>query len=284
MLGFSLWLVAGDVKRRTYLSNALWIPLIWLLIIGSRPVSFWLGVQATGNQELEGSPLERMLFLLLIVAGLLVLIRRRVQWRNVIANNKWLFIFFLYLGLSVLWSDYPLIAFKRWIKDVGIIVMVLVVLGESDPIDAVKTIFLRCAYVLVPASVLCIKYFPNVGRYYAPWTGEVAYGGVTMNKNTLGITLIFYSVALLWNLLDLHDDQSRKGKKLEKPICLLLLGMIAWLFLKANSQTSFVCTLLGAGILLAMRLPSIRSRANRIEPLVFSRRFWFSCCLIVCLA
>jgi O-antigen ligase len=47
--------------------------------------------------------------------------------------------------------------------------------------------------------------------------------------------------------------------------CLLLLGMVGWLFLKANSQTSLVCTFLGAGILLTMRFASVKSRVNRIE-------------------
>jgi len=86
----------------------------------------------------------------------------------------------------------------------------------------------------------------------------------------LGATLIIYSIVLLWEMLELHDDQSKARKKLEMSSCLLLLGMVAWLFLKAQSQTSLVCTLLGAGILLGMRLPSIRSRAGRIELYVFA--------------
>jgi O-antigen ligase len=274
-VAFSLWLVARDVKRRPHLSKALWIPLIWLLIIGSRAVSLWFGVQGAGNTELDGSPLDRLVFFCLLLAGVLVLVKRRVHFSGIVAGNKWLFIFFLYLGVSVLWSDYPLVAFKRWIKDVGSIVMILVVLSESDPVEAVKTVFLRCAYVLVPASVLCIKYFPNFGRYYAPWTGDVAYGGVTMNKNTLGATLILYGIVLFWELLELRGDQSKGGKKFQMSSCLLLLGMIAWLFPKAQSQTSFVCTLLGACIILAMRLPSIRSRAGRMELYVFALALLF---------
>lgn len=263
-LAFILWLLARDLKARQNVSHALWIPLLWLLIIGSRAPSLWFGLYTTGNPELDGSPLDRLIFLFLIMAGLLVLIRRRVQWANLIANNKWLFIFFLYLGISVLWSDYPFVAFKRWIKDVGNIVMILVVLSESGPVEAVKTVFLRCAFVLVPASVLCIKYFPDFGRGYDPY-GDVSYGGVTMNKNMLGATLIIYSIVLLWEMLELHDDQSRARKKFEMSSCLLLLGMVAWLFLTAQSQTSLVCALLGASILLGMRFPSIRSRASRIE-------------------
>jgi len=273
-VAFILWLVVRDVKRRPHLSKALWIPLIWLLIFGSRAVSLWFGVQGAGNTELDGSPLDRLVFLCLLLAGVLVLVKRRVHFSGIVAGNKWLFIFFLYLGISVLWSDYPFVAFKRWIKDVGSIVMILVVLSESEPVEAVKTVFLRCAYVLVPVSVLCIKYFPDFGRSYDPW-GDLSYGGVTMNKNTLGATLIIYSIVLFWEMLELHDDQSRGGKKFQMSSCLLLLGMVAWLFPKAQSQTSLVCTILGAGILLAMRLPSIRSRAGRMELYVFALALLF---------
>jgi exopolysaccharide production protein ExoQ len=263
-VAFILWLLARDLKARQNVSPALWIPLLWLLILGSRPVSLWFGVQVAGGSELDGSPLDRLVFLCLLLAGVFVLVKRRVRFGGIVAGNKWLFIFFLYLGISVLWSDYPFVAFKRWIKDVGNIVMILVVLSEGEPVEAVKTVFLRCAYVLVPASVLCIKYFPDFGRGYDPY-GNVSYGGVTMNKNMLGATLLIYSIVLLWEMLELHDDQSKARKKFEMSSCLLLLGMVAWLFLMAQSQTSLICTLLGAGILLAMRLPSIRSQASRIE-------------------
>jgi O-antigen ligase len=268
-LAFILWLMVRDMKARDSVSPALWIPLLWLLIIGSRPLSAWFGLQITGDSQLDGSPFDRLCFLVLIISGLLVLVRRHVRWSNLIAKNKWLFIFFVYLGFSVLWSDYPLVAFKRWIKDVGNIVMVLVILNESDPVEAVKTVFLRCAFVLVPLSITLIKYFPNLGRYYSPWSGAVEYGGVTTNKNMLGATLIIYGLALLWETLELHDDPSRVRKRFAMSSLLLLLGMIAWLFLKAQSQTSLVCTLLGAGILLAMRLSSIRSRASRMGLYIF---------------
>jgi exopolysaccharide production protein ExoQ len=264
-LGFVFWLLARDLKQRQHLSSALWIPLIWLLIIGSRSLSSWFGAQSAGDPQLDGSPLDRWVFLGLIVAGIFVLVNRRVRFSDLVAGNQWLFIFFLYLGFSVLWSDYPFVAFKRWIKDVGNIIMVLVILSESNPVEAVKTVFLRCAFVLVPLSITFIKYFPDMGRSYNPFNGAVEYCGVTDNKNLLGSTLIIYSIVLLWETLELHDDQSRIKNRFAMPSCLVLLGMVGWLFLKARSQTSLVCTLLGAGILLGMRLPSVRNRAGRLE-------------------
>jgi len=105
-LAFILWLLARDLKARPSLSQALWVPLLWLLIMGSRPMSAWLGVQQNvQNFQLEGSPFDRSVYLVLIGAALLVLIKRRVPLTGIIADNKWLFIFLLYLGISVLWAD-----------------------------------------------------------------------------------------------------------------------------------------------------------------------------------
>ena len=49
-------------------SKALWIPVVWMLIAGSRMVSEWLQVApaTTVDQYLEGSPLDR-----LVLGGLL---------------------------------------------------------------------------------------------------------------------------------------------------------------------------------------------------------------------
>jgi O-antigen ligase len=264
-LAFILWLLARDLKARPSLSQALWIPLLWMLIMGSRPMSMWLGVQQNvQNFQLEGSPFDRSLSLVLIGTALLVLIKRRVNLGGLISDNKWLFIFLLYLGISVLWADYPFVAFKRWIQYVANIIIVLVILSENKPIEAVRAVFLRFGFILVPLSVLLIKYFPQLGCYYDPW-GWRGYGGVTTNKNLLGITLLISSLGLFWEMLELHDDQTHARKKIELFPCLLLLGMVAWLYRTANTKTPLLCTLLAAGILVAMRFPRIKGRVRRME-------------------
>ena len=38
--------------------------------------------------------------------------------------------------------------------------------------------------VLIPVSVLFIKYYPDLGRYYGRWDYHTFYCGVTTNKQT----------------------------------------------------------------------------------------------------
>ncbi len=41
-------------------------------------------------------------------------------------------LFFLYAALSMAWSDYPFVTLKHWIKGIGDVMMVLIVLTEPN--------------------------------------------------------------------------------------------------------------------------------------------------------
>lgn len=264
---FIMWLYARDRKLRPMTSAALWVPLLWILIIGSRPISNWFsGVIEMDSPDgyLEGSPMDRNIFLFLIITGLLVLLKRRADWSRIFSSNRWLFAFFLYCGISVIWSDYPFVGFKRWIKDIGHVIIVLIILTEKDPIKATKAVFLRYAYIAIPLSVVFIKYFPEIGRYYNRWTWEPSFGGITLEKNTLGPIAFICGLFLVWDLL---QKQSAEGRRTDVPDLLsraVLLIMVLWLIVKSQSSTSFVCLILGTGILLFMRYPIAKRQVKYI--------------------
>jgi O-antigen ligase len=218
------------------------------------------GSGSGSDQQLDGSPLDSSIFLVLIVAGATVLCRRQVDWRMLFRRNHWLFIFFIYLGISVLWSDYPFVAFKRWIKDLGNVVMVLVVLSDDNPIQAVRFLLLRCCYLLLPLSVVLIKYFPGLGRFYDAWVGTAFNTGVATDKNALGGTLFGCSLCLVWMLL--QPDLRRFGVKgrLDYFVLLLMAAMAAWLLHQAHSSTALLCTVVGALVIWLTRFRCIRAR------------------------
>ena len=72
--------------------------------------------------------------------------------------------FIVYCLLSILWSDFPFVSFKRWIKVLGHPIMVLVIFTEPDPKEALVRLMKRCAYIVLPVSILWMKYYPNLGR------------------------------------------------------------------------------------------------------------------------
>ncbi len=152
-----------DRDRKSRVSSALWIPVAWVSIGASRMVSQWFGVapaMESPDQYLEGSPLDRLILTGLLAAGLMVLVARGQRAGMFLRANGPILLFFLYGAVSVLWSDYPDVAFKRWTKAVGDIVMVLVVLTDPDPSAAVKRLLARTGFLLIPLSVLFVKYYP----------------------------------------------------------------------------------------------------------------------------
>jgi exopolysaccharide production protein ExoQ len=257
-LAFIVWLFARDRTLRPMSSRALWIPFLWIMIVGSKAISIWLGADVemdTPDQYLEGSPLDRHVFLLLIIAGCIVLFRRRIEWRRVVGSNTWFLAFFLYCLVSILWSDYPFVSIKRWIKELGNVVMILIVLTEKEPMQAVRAIFSRYTYFALSLSVVLIKYFPETGRYYNRWTWEPAYAGITTSKNELGCVLFICGLFLLWETMQKTTDQKQKVGKMERAVRLTLFIMLAWLLTITGSSTSVVCLVLGAWVLLFLRHP-----------------------------
>src|SRR5437867_890594 len=194
---FIAYLLARDYKQEPNISSAVWIPTLWLLILGSRPVTVWLGLGGgyeSPDQLLEGSPVDAAVYAALMFAAFVVLWKRQVPWGSVIRSNAWLFVFFLFGALSIVWSDFPFVTFKRWIKGLGDPMMALVLLSDSAPGKATEKVFKRCAYFLIPLSVVFIKYYPQLGREYEFWTGLAFYTGVTTNKNMLGYLLFVFGL------------------------------------------------------------------------------------------
>src|SRR6266702_4175860 len=170
-----LGLFALDRDRKARTSKALWVPVVWLSISASRAVSQWLTATRlmhvsvpvdTADQILEGSPLDRFLLTVLVVLSIIVLVSRGQRVTRFLRANGPIVLFFLYCAVSVLWSDYPEVAFKRWIKDLGDLTMVLIILTDRDPLTALKRFFAGVGFVLVPVSVLLIRYYPNLGWAY----------------------------------------------------------------------------------------------------------------------
>src|SRR6266700_1757065 len=96
-------------RDRVRTSKALWIPVVWLLISESRPVSSWLQMDATfqrPDQYLDGSPVDRLAFACLILAGLIVIFIRARQTGNFLRANIPILIFFAYCAVSTTWSDF----------------------------------------------------------------------------------------------------------------------------------------------------------------------------------
>jgi O-antigen ligase len=211
---------------------------------------------------IEGSPIDGAVFTILIITGVFVLSRRRLNWSALFNQNKWIWLFFVFGALSMLWSDYPFVSFKRLIKALGTVTMALVVLSEDRPHIAIGVILRRLAFILLPLSVLFIKFYPELGRAYDA-EGTPMYTGVGFQKNALGQICLLAGIYFAWNIF-LGRREGANGHRLHYSIYLIILPMLAWLFRMANSATSLACMAFALCLFVVARQPVFVSKPHRI--------------------
>lgn len=266
-----LFYLNRDKSVRT--SKALWIPVIWFWILGSKAVSQWLGggpAVPTVGALMDGSPIDALVFQLLLVSGLAVLARRGRRSLSMMTANWPIIWFFSYCLMSVVWSDFPDISIKRWIKATGDIIMALVVVTDLQPMAALRRLFSRVGFVLVPSSVLLIKYYPYIGRGYDPWTGQQFCLGVTTDKNILGVTTYVLALGALWQVIRLWKDPNLPDRFRQLVAQGALLWFAIWTLFTSNSATSESCFMLGAFLMLLTGMGSIRGRPARAHAVILT--------------
>jgi hypothetical protein len=273
-----LGLLYFDPAKAPKISAALWIPLTWMFFFASRPPSLWLhwnmtvGAEQAIEQLEQGDPLNRAYFLVLLLLGIIALASRSMGWGRVIARNRVLTAYLLFALVSVLWSDFPGVAFRKWFRDLGDYVMILVVVSDPRPVEALGVLLRRLGYLLIPLSVVFIKYFPELGRQYDPWTGAATYCGAATSKNMLGELCLVCGIYFFWDTVVRWPDHKSVRQKRIILVNAVMIGMIMWLLNICDSATSRTCLIIGSLIILAAHSKTVRRNPAKLivtVPVVF---------------
>ncbi|HRD67651.1 MAG TPA: O-antigen ligase family protein [Candidatus Competibacter sp.] len=259
---FILFLFRRESRKNGKVSGALWLPVMWMAITGTRFVGQWLSLSNFNDDGIgtEGSTIDALYFLTLIITGIYVLNQRQILLSKIVKENRWLSYFFIYCFISIAWSDFPFIAFKRYIKILGHPIMALIIITDPNPQDALRIVMKRCAFLMMPLSVLFIKYYPEYGRYFDQWTGQAYNSGVTLNKNELGYGCMLFGIFFFWNFLAAFRIENWRKKVDEILLSLLFLFMIGWLWYMAQSATSLATFLIGVATIFILSLRIINKK------------------------
>jgi exopolysaccharide production protein ExoQ len=201
-------------------------------------------------------------YLAQILASIHIVSKRGIRWGSLMRSNKGLLLFYLFILASTVWSPYPFVSFKRWFKDLGGIFVTLVIMTEAHPLQAIGAVFARCAYVLFPLSVVCIKYFPDIGRSYSN-SGVPMVTGVTQQKNSLGEIVLVFGLVIIYELVNVKRDSQFSHFKGRRFTALFTMTIGLWLLITSDSKTSLICLILGAGILTAHKLRLFNGHPRR---------------------
>jgi O-antigen ligase len=256
-----LWL---DWQESPEVSPVSWIPTVWLLYTASKPMGLWF--YTPGADTESGSPLDQIFMISLFCLGLLILAWRKWDWQETIYEHPWLVVLIVYMLLSIVWSDIPFVSFKRWIRELLAFAMASVVLTEQNPRQTVISIFRRSAYILIPFSLLLIKYFPFYGVQYGRWSGSQSWVGVTTQKNGLGRLCLIASFYLVWMLVGRWRKRDIFWGSYQTYADIIVLSLAVFLLLgPGGAYSATAVAALASGLLVYVGLLWMRSRKTGLE-------------------
>ena len=193
-----VYLLKIERKHNPEVTRALWIPTVWVLYIASRPIQLWLKPESLNSDA--SSPLDMAVLIAFILSASMILSRRKGRWAGALKENPWLMALFAFMAVSILWSVIPAASFKRLIREVLAVMMALAVFSEPSPRLAIESILRRGTLILIPFSLVLVKYFPDYGVEYGRWSGDQEWLGVAQQKNSLALICVISAIFLKWSL------------------------------------------------------------------------------------
>jgi O-antigen ligase len=254
-----------DSREDPGASRALWLVVMWVFIAGSRSPSTWLGVRpgfGDAQSVSDGSPVDALVYFSLIIAMALALARRSIAWSELVAVNKLALAYFAYCMVSMLWADEAFVTLKRLIKDLGNPLAALLILTDRDSVRAFGWVWRRFAFLVVPLSIVFIRYVPELGRDFSV-SGVLMNTGVATQKNGLGQSCLLAGVYFLW-LLMLDSDRMRGWSGSMRAVVWIVAAMTVYTLMLSDSKTSAVCLGLALGTFFLAGRGYVRSRPTRL--------------------
>src|SRR2546430_7656677 len=99
-LAFVVFLFRREIRGRPNVSGALWLPVLWLVLICSRSFTQWLnifGLHVGGAVSVEeGSPVDACFIFALLMAGVCVFLSQQGNSASLIFYSSWFIALFAY--------------------------------------------------------------------------------------------------------------------------------------------------------------------------------------------
>ncbi len=119
--------------------------------------------------------------------------------------------------------------------------MVLVLTQRRDWLAARKKILAWPAFLLLPLSILFVRYYPQLGRTFGQWDYAMSWTGVSSTKNGLGMISMVFGLASASRFLDALWERQNENRTRVLIAHGTILAMAIYLLEMAHSATSLAC-------------------------------------------
>jgi exopolysaccharide production protein ExoQ len=127
-------------------------------------------------------------------------------------------------------------------------------------VEAIRSLLRRLGYLLIPLSVLLVKYYPFISRRYDYWTGVPEYVGATTSKNMLGVLCLVSGLFFFWDTVTRWSDRKERRTRWIMLVNVALIYWTLWLLFMCNSATSRLCLMLGCLVIVAAHRKTAKHR------------------------
>ena len=177
------------------------------------------------------NPRNQIIFGSLYFLALICLLPKSRLVLSFIKNEKFLSLFILWSLLSVFWSDYPVVSFKRWAQLIGNIIVLLAAIVHFSSVDDALRYFKLIFYVFMPLNLLAVLFIPDAIQWHFP-----AWRGITAHKNHLGqvslMSLIFWTYSFY------------QGNMRNRAIAVIYMCLSLILLMGSRSATAILTTVM----------------------------------------
>ncbi len=222
-----------------YVANFTFFMYMFFVIYGTN-LPFQKTLQEMDTSIQTSNIINQIVFSTLFLTALYSLIPK---WRfviSIIRSEKIFFIFLLWCTLTLLWSDYPFISFKRLFQYVTSYVVFLSILAHISSTEKVFKYFKILLSVYILLSFISVFTIPGAVDENGLWRG------LASSKNHLGqmtlISIIFFSHFIITSPLR------------QKLFFIFMLLITVILFIGSSSVTSMLTLMIIGGLLLSQYL------------------------------
>jgi O-antigen ligase len=175
----------------------IFLHIFLLLIIIGAGLPLWREVTGASINSIDGDPLQRNIILIAYLLALIPLIVKPSKIFKELFKNPSLLFFLFWATLSVFWSNFPSIGFRRVIAlHLTIFYAILLYLRFNE--KGFLNLLTITLYIILISSTIIILFFPSVGIMSGVHEGS--WRGIFTHKNTLGkitvLSLILFTTSL----------------------------------------------------------------------------------------